>query len=203
MPSMPNAPRLLQSQSICVEAARAIVRQVLDLADHNIQSRLFNVTQPFLASVVLLLSILKNPQKRAVRADLELLLSGTEYAETQYRRSRQTLPFITGLASLRDCASALFGHNRPNTGYSGDSPAGGAHALNWFDQAPGPSSASLPPAAEMTFPAIPPGSASAGAPAELNPSFLDLLDITPMVDLWNLMGTDLLFDDNRLMWPTN
>ncbi|KAJ9144566.1 3-hydroxybenzoate 6-hydroxylase 1 [Pleurostoma richardsiae] len=105
-PSLPSYVRLLQSENICTGAARSTVRQVLELDDHGIHSRIWSVTQPFLAAVVLALHIVKNPSKRLVRSDLELLITATEHLEVQFRRGGQHPSFVRGFETLRASVSA-------------------------------------------------------------------------------------------------
>ncbi len=104
--SLPSYVRLLQSENICITAARATVRQVLELAEQGIHSLLLSPTQLSLAAVVLALHIVKNPGKRLVRSDLELLITATEHLEAQFRRGGQHPSFIRGFETLRTSVSA-------------------------------------------------------------------------------------------------
>lgn len=100
---LPSYLRLLQSQNLSIAAARSMARQVLDIADHVVSSKhLFAPTQPFLAAVVLGLNILKNPGKRMIRSDVELLVGTTEYIEVFYRKTGQSTEFIKGCERLRN-----------------------------------------------------------------------------------------------------
>lgn len=100
---LPSYVRLLQSQNLSIAAARSMARQVLEIADHVVSSRhLFAPTQPFLAAVVLGLNILKNPGKRMIRSDVELLVGTTEYMEMFYRKTGQSAEFIKGCERLRN-----------------------------------------------------------------------------------------------------
>lgn len=100
---LPSYLRLLQTQNLSIAAARSMARQVLDIADHVVSSKhLFAPTQPFLAAVVLGLNILKNPGKRMIRSDVELLVGTTEYIEMFYRKTGQTTEFIKGCEMLRN-----------------------------------------------------------------------------------------------------
>lgn len=96
--------RLLQSQGICTAAARAMAHQVLEMADDDIalSQHLSTPTQPFLAAVALALHILKNPAKRMVRSDVELLRGTTEHVEAVYRALGQTPQFVEGCRRLRE-----------------------------------------------------------------------------------------------------
>lgn len=99
---LPSYLRLLQSQNLSIAAARSMARQVLEIADHVVSSKhLFAPTQPFLAAVVLGLNILKNPGKRMIRSDVELLVGTTEYIEVFYRKTGQSTEFIKGCERLR------------------------------------------------------------------------------------------------------
>lgn len=100
---LPSYLRLLQTQNLSIAAARSMARQVLDIADHVVSSKhIFAPTQPFLAAVVLGLNILKNPGKRMIRSDVELLVGTTEYIEMFYRKTGQTTEFIKGCERLRN-----------------------------------------------------------------------------------------------------
>ncbi|CAI4215902.1 unnamed protein product [Parascedosporium putredinis] len=98
---IPSYMRLLQAENICNASARATVRLVIELDDHGIRSNISSVSQPSLAAVVLSLSILKSPNKRLIRSDLELLTILTEYIETYFRRGGQDPAFIRGFEVLR------------------------------------------------------------------------------------------------------
>lgn len=100
---LPSYLRLLQSQNLSIAAARSMARQVLEIADHVVSSKhLFAPTQPFLAAVVLGLNVLKNPGKRMIRSDVELLVGTTEYIEMFYRKTGQSPEFIKGCERLRN-----------------------------------------------------------------------------------------------------
>lgn len=100
---LPSYLRLLQSQNLSIAAARSMARQVLEIADHVVSSKhLFAPTQPFLAAVVLGLNVLKNPGKRMIRSDVELLVGTTEYIEMFYRKTGQSTEFIKGCERLRN-----------------------------------------------------------------------------------------------------
>lgn len=100
---LPSYLRLLQSQNLSIAAARSMARQVLEIADHVVSSKhLFAPTEPFLAAVVLGLNILKNPGKRMIRSDVELLVGTTEYIEAFYRKTGQSTEFIKGCETLRN-----------------------------------------------------------------------------------------------------
>ncbi|PKS08476.1 hypothetical protein jhhlp_004859 [Lomentospora prolificans] len=109
---LPSYMRLLQAENICTASARAVVRHVVELDDHGIQSHISSVTQPSLAAVVLALHILKNPSKRLIRSDLELLITVTEYIEAQFRRGGQHPTFIRGFETLRTSVLAAVEVNR-------------------------------------------------------------------------------------------
>lgn len=96
--------RLLQSQGICTAAARAMAHQVLEMADEGVATsqHLSTPTQPFLAAVALALHILKNPGKRTVRSDVELLRGTTEHVESVYRALGQAPQFVEGCRRLRE-----------------------------------------------------------------------------------------------------
>lgn len=99
---LPSYLRLLQSQNLSIAAARSMAHQVLEIADHVVSSKhLFAPTQPFLAAVVLGLNVLKNPGKRMIRSDVELLVGTTEYIESFYRKTGQSTEFVKGCERLR------------------------------------------------------------------------------------------------------
>lgn len=108
-PRVPSYARLLQAENICVGSARATVRQLLELADCEVHSLLFSGTQLFLAAVVLALHVVKNPGKRLVRSDLELLVTSTEHLEAQFARGGQHPGFVRGFATLRTSVLAAAG----------------------------------------------------------------------------------------------
>lgn len=100
---LPSYLRLLQSQNLSIAAARSMARQVLEIADHVVSSKhVFAPTQPFLAAIVLGLNIVKNPGKRMIRSDVELLVGTTEYIEAFYRKTGQSIEFIKGCERLRN-----------------------------------------------------------------------------------------------------
>ncbi|TPX08026.1 uncharacterized protein E0L32_010226 [Thyridium curvatum] len=103
---LPSYMRLLQAESICTGAARATVRQVLELADHGIHSNLLSSVQPHLAAIVISLHILRHPGKRMVRSDMELIVSVTHQLETQFQRNGQHPNFIRGFETLRASVAA-------------------------------------------------------------------------------------------------
>lgn len=99
---LPSYLRLLQSQNMCISAARATARQVLEMADHDVNSKhLFAPTQPFLATVALGLHVLKHPGKRMTRSDVELLVGTTEYIEAFYHKIGQSTEFVQGCERLK------------------------------------------------------------------------------------------------------
>ncbi|KAK2607161.1 hypothetical protein N8I77_005863 [Diaporthe amygdali] len=99
---LPSYLRLLQSQNLSIAAARSMARQVLEIADHVVSSKhLFAPTQPFLAAVVLGLNVLKNPGKRMIRSDVELIVGTTEYIEAYYRKMGQSTEFVKVCERLR------------------------------------------------------------------------------------------------------
>lgn len=100
-PKLPSYARLLQSENICTGAARSTVRHVLELADHGFHSLITSATQLFLATIVLALHIVKNPNKRLVRSDLELLITATEHLEQYFSRGGQHPSFVSGFETLR------------------------------------------------------------------------------------------------------
>lgn len=104
----PEISRLLGGVSMCVQAARNLVMQTLQLADAGVQSILLGLPQTFLASVVLALSILRAPTSTLARSDVELLTAATEYVEGHYRHWGFHTSFVAILPRLRDRVKAVF-----------------------------------------------------------------------------------------------
>ncbi|KAH8894545.1 hypothetical protein GQ53DRAFT_716261 [Thozetella sp. PMI_491] len=182
--AVPFTARLLQSPSSCVESARIIARQVLDLADNNITSHIFTQTQAFVAIMVLLLSLLKNPWKRTVSSDLELLLSTAEQIETQYRKKRVAEGFVDGIIKLREQACAVFGRSSSGPRFPTTYPISLAEAA--------------PPSMSMD------GGAHRENHSLLTASGQSVLDLTERMsqeEVWRLLGSDILIEDYMFAWP--
>lgn len=134
--------RLLQAENICTAAARATIHRVLELADHGIQSLILSATQPLLAIIALALHILKNPSKRMVRSDLELLTTAIQHLGAQFSRGGQHSRFIQGLHTLRRSLSAAVelqsGSNSARSASVSDNltSLGAATATNGHDAMP-------------------------------------------------------------------
>lgn len=92
--------RLQKGLDICVASARAIVKLSAELAEKP--SILLVGTPPMLACVVLGLRIVKQPQSRMVRSDLELLVSSSHFAEDTWREGGQSPEFLKICAVLRE-----------------------------------------------------------------------------------------------------
>ncbi|KAH7349758.1 fungal-specific transcription factor domain-containing protein [Plectosphaerella cucumerina] len=106
----PRINRLYGAASVCVHAARSLIMQTLQLADGGIRSTLVGVHQTFLATVVLALSILRQPGSRLARSDVELLASATEHVEACYRGSGFNPAFVGILPQLGSRVTAVFRH---------------------------------------------------------------------------------------------
>lgn len=105
---LPSHSRLLNGAAICASAARSTITQTLNLADLGVHSIILGATPPYLAAVVLALSILRQPARRLARADLELLKLATEHVEDYYLRWVPNREFILGLSLLREQVNAAF-----------------------------------------------------------------------------------------------
>jgi hypothetical protein len=106
----PRINRLYGAASVCVHAARSLIMQTLQLADGGIRSTLVGVHQTFLATVVLALSILRQPGSRLARSDVELLASATEHVEACYRGTGFNPAFVGILPQLGSRVTAVFRH---------------------------------------------------------------------------------------------
>jgi hypothetical protein len=104
----PEISRLLGGASMCVQAARNLVMQTLQLADAGVQSTLLGLPQAFLASVVLALSILRAPTSTLARSDVELLTATTEYVEAGYKCWGFHTAFVAILPRLRERVKSVF-----------------------------------------------------------------------------------------------
>ncbi|VUC24489.1 unnamed protein product [Clonostachys rosea] len=100
--------RLLAGASICAQAARAVATQILQLADGNVRSPCLGISQTFLASVVLALVILRQPNSRLARSDVELLTSTTEHMEAWYYHCGFNPGFIQVFVELRNRVGSVF-----------------------------------------------------------------------------------------------
>jgi hypothetical protein len=92
--------RLRKGLEICVASARSIVKLNVELAESR--SVLYVGTPPMLACVVLGLSIVKQPQSRMVRSDLELLISSSHFAEEEWRKDGQNPEFLKTCKVVRE-----------------------------------------------------------------------------------------------------
>ncbi|KAI0485015.1 fungal-specific transcription factor domain-containing protein [Xylariaceae sp. FL0804] len=200
--SLPSNGRLFQSQNIAIAAARNLVKQVLELADHRVQSMIFTVTQPFLAAVVLALNILKHPQKRMVRSDLELLVEATQYCEDQYRRAGQNPEFVRGLEILRDRVSGVY-----QSYVSREAAAAAAARVGNNNNAP----ASRDGVVSHASPSD--GVAGSSDNALLSPSSMELPNAqsrdsgffdpfagVPLEEFWSMLGTEFLVNDDQPLY---
>ncbi|KAI1335072.1 fungal-specific transcription factor domain-containing protein [Xylariaceae sp. FL0016] len=181
--SLPSQARLLQSQNIATAAARNLVKQVLELADHHVQSQIFTVTQPFLAAVALSINILKNPQKRMARSDLELLIEVTEYCEDQYRRVGQNPDFIKGLQILRDRVSNIYQSTTREHRGSISTPQGSGSVSSSNNMS-------------IDYQNSPGLSNQLNAQAQ-DSGLFDPFAGVPLEEFWSMLGTEFLVDDNQ------
>lgn len=105
---LPSHPRLLDGASICASAARSIVTRSLQLADIRLRSTILAAPPTYLAAVVLTLSVLRQPNSRLVRSDVELLASATEFVEAWYLRRGFGLAFTQTWTQLRERVVSIF-----------------------------------------------------------------------------------------------
>ena len=165
---------------------------MLELADHGIHSLILSGTQLFLAAVVLALHVVKNPSKRLVRSDLELLNSATEHLETQFSRGGQHPNFVRGFETLRTSVLAA-ANMEPRAGMDRSRPASNlAPELDILEGNRDP--LSLFGEASLLVPGITPGSTSFG-----------FSDDMPLEELWGAIGNYSLLeptlDDPALQPP--
>ncbi|KAJ5656713.1 hypothetical protein N7507_008663 [Penicillium longicatenatum] len=105
---LPSHSRLLNGASICASAARSIITQSLEMADSRLQSALLAAPPTYLAAVVLALGVLRQPNNRLVRSDVELLASATELVETWYLQRGFELTFTQTCTHLRERVVSIF-----------------------------------------------------------------------------------------------
>ncbi|KAK8116751.1 uncharacterized protein PG998_005032 [Apiospora kogelbergensis] len=188
--------RLLQSQNIAITAARSLVKQTLDLADGHINSQIFAVTQPFLAAVVLALNIVRNPQKRMARADLELLSEATEYCEDQYHRIHQDPDFIKGCSILRERVQTICreaGREQRHGGTAAaTTPETNSESSNELSGGSGNGSAPALPSDQLR-----PAAITTPGPQLHSSTLFDPFAGLPLDELWPMLGTEFLIDDNE------
>lgn len=91
---LPYHQRLRKGRNLCTASACATIRMNAHMPDKRIQTPSCALTQTLTGCVVLSLSILRHPQSRTVRTDLELLRMGTEMAEAEYKRLGQHPKFF-------------------------------------------------------------------------------------------------------------
>ncbi|KAK7959705.1 uncharacterized protein PG986_004559 [Apiospora aurea] len=194
--------RLLQSQNLAIAASRNLAKQVLDLADGSVNSHIFTPTQPFLAAVVLALNILRSPRRRMARADLELLSEATGYCEDQYRRLRQDPDFIRGCTILRERVQTVcrdVGRDRDlgdhTTASSSEHvPDGGGGVARGISSEN--ATAGLPDLSISTNLAA----ATMGTQPD-NSALFDPFAGMALDELWPMLGTEFLIDDNEPFIP--
>ena len=110
---LPFHRRLRNGASLCSASARATIRLMAKMGS-RIQTPLYTLTQLLHGCIVLGLSIFRQPQSRTVRSDLELLATGAELAENEYRRIGQDSKFIEACSTIRSSLSAYV-HQREQT----------------------------------------------------------------------------------------
>ncbi|KAK8063621.1 hypothetical protein PG996_008273 [Apiospora saccharicola] len=191
--------RLLQSQNLAIAAARSVAKLVLDLADNEVESQIFTPTQAFLAAAVLALHILRNPRKRMARADLELLSEATGYCEEQWRRLRQDPDFIRGCTILRERVQAVCRdgsreqrpHDSDAIAVSEPVTSGSSISRNGSEIGSG---LDVPP--DLSLQTTSDSTAMAAGPQLDNSALFDPFAGLPLDELWPMLGTEFLIDDN-------
>lgn len=97
--------RLVSSESICASSARAIITTYLQAREISHWSRLQTLTGPLMATYVLSINTLKNPNSWSARSDMGLIHSAAEAVEQGYYEAGQDPGFCTLLKTLRQFAS--------------------------------------------------------------------------------------------------
>ncbi|KAK7993682.1 g protein-coupled receptor protein [Apiospora arundinis] len=192
--------RLLQSQNLAIAAARSLIKQILDLADGRVNSQIFTGTQPFLAAVVLALSIMRNPRKRMARADLELLSEATEYCEDQFHRVHQDPDFIKGCSILRERVQSICREVGREQRYQNGTPT-----ITTTMSKPVPENgnnncrgeSSEIGTAEALSSDLPMPTGSTLGPQLDSSVLFDPFAGLPLDELWPMLGTEFLIDDNQ------
>jgi len=98
---LPFHTRLRKGANLCAASAVTTIRFAAHTSDGRIQTSLYTLTQLLHACIVLALSIVRQPQSPTVRSDLELLVTGTQLAEEEYKRIGQDPNFIKTCTILR------------------------------------------------------------------------------------------------------
>lgn len=104
--ALPFHGRLRAGASLCEASACATIKLNVKMGG-RLQTPLYTLTQLLHGCVVLGLSILRHPQSLTVRADLELLATGTRLAEAEYGRVGQDPRFIEACSILRTSLAAF------------------------------------------------------------------------------------------------
>jgi hypothetical protein len=102
---LPFHQRLRNGASLCTASACATVKLNAKI-NGRLQTPLYTLTQILHSCIVLGLSILRQPHARTVRSDLELLVTGTQLAESEYCRLGQHPLFIEACSTLRRSVAA-------------------------------------------------------------------------------------------------
>lgn len=97
---LPHHQRLRNGAALCSASACATIKLNANI-NGRLQTPLYTLTQILHGCIVLGLSILRQPHSRTVRSDLELLVTGTQLAEGEYRRLGQHPLFIEACSTLR------------------------------------------------------------------------------------------------------
>lgn len=191
--------------------------QTLQLADVGIRSTLVGMHQTFLATVVLALSILRQPGSRLTRSDVELLASATEHVEACYRAVGFSPAFVSILPQLGSRVTAVFRHAASGTPLleNGEARRRGRPGNLEVDvgQAPVAAAQQQPQGLTGLSLLLSAGLADAGQPMASNMRVEDLgmmgepgmevFNGLEFEELWNMMDADMFMYDSgeQFMMP--
>lgn len=181
---------MLNGATICASAARSTITQTLNLVDQGIRSLVLGATPPYLAAVVLALSILRQPTRRLARADLELLNLVTEHLEDYFSRWVPYQDFIEGCALLRRQVNAAFNQSNAESRHGS------------YQRASGPSACPTPRRnEEVDILAATNPTALLSAHGNLDEWPDELFEGLQFDELWRIMDSDFLVG-NETMTPS-
>lgn len=103
--NLPDHKRLRNGASLCIASASATIRLNAGL-NGRLQTPLYTLTQLWHGCIVLGLGILRQPHSRTVRSDLELLVTGTQLVESEFRGLGQHPMFTEACSVLRSSVGA-------------------------------------------------------------------------------------------------
>ncbi|PSK42885.1 Cutinase transcription factor 1 alpha [Elsinoe australis] len=88
--------RLLNGESICINAARSIARLVVEIDSRGAHSRIMNPGPYLLACIVMAIALLKKPRSRFSGSDLELLKACAECTSNYFLSNGMNKQFAEG-----------------------------------------------------------------------------------------------------------